>query len=233
MLRMGWMLPLVVLGVGCQKSPGIFEEQPNQPPVQQPTQQPDYGPGGMQQGQPGAGGMGTDGMQGQEPGGEGMQPGTLGQRGQEPVWSQPLRNNVQNMRTAETFRHTDLVKSIRDLTNALQSLPDAGAGLQDAVSRINSYADRIEAAGAESNMQARWAKRAFNEAVVALDDYQKDQNLTGMSDRIANLRSQVEMIQDDQAFMEQRANFANVYEQITDTLIVASMPMEAPERGTR
>ena len=135
------------------------------------------------------------------------------------------------MRSAAELQHTDLAKTLRDLSAALQDLPESGATLTDAVSRIGSYADRIEAAGATSNMQVRWAQRALSEGVDALATYQTARGLTGMTERVEGLRTQVAQLNPDQPLAQQREAFVSAFEQLSGVLTDAATPTLAP--GTR
>ncbi|MFN7144898.1 MAG: hypothetical protein ACK4YP_14070 [Myxococcota bacterium] len=249
MRTIGWMIPMVVLAAACQKSPGLFDNAPADTTDQgleqgsQGSEDGAYGdqqtsPYGTDQGTTGA--PGTQGNEGMQGGMQGDQTGQMGQTGQYgqygqgevPQQIQTLQENVQEIRTSQNFQHTDLVQSLRDLSDAFAVLPNADTNVTDAVSRINSYADRIEAAGATSNMHGRWAKRALTEAVNALDTYAKAQNNTNFDQTVQTLTSQIDVIQDDVPFNQQQIAFADSYEQVSNALVQVMRPQEQIQRGT-
>jgi hypothetical protein len=230
MHRIGWMLSLALAAVGCQKSSEPFEGQGlDQPP----------GYGQDSYGQPG-----QQGTTGQEPGTDGQQgqygqPGTNGQEGQYDQAAivspeiKALEQNVQLIRGASELAAASLVQSLRDLSKAFQVLPNAGSEVTDATARINGFADRIEASGETTDMHARWTKRALTEAVGALEGYQKAQNASWMGDRLTTIGAQVDQIADDQPLVGQKDMFANVYEQLANTIQMAATPPQQPAGGTQ
>ena len=241
-MKKGWITLIPLVLAACQKSPGAYErgvDEQGAPSGGAEQGGADGSSGTEQPDQPGT--DGREGMQGQMPGGDmgGQQPGGTDGVGQRPATDpqgmsaavQTLQQDVQQLRSAAQLQHTDLAKALRDFSAALQSLPQAGTTLSDAVSRIGSYADRIEAAGATSNMQSRWAQRALNEGLDALGAYQKERNLTDMADRLEGIKGQVGQINPEQPFAQQKDAFVNALEQISGVLVDVSAPPTEP--GTR
>ncbi len=250
-MKKGWITLIPLVLAACQKSPGAYERGVDEQGAPSGGAEQGAPSGGAEQGgadgssgteqpdQPGT--DGREGMQGQMPGGDmgGQQPGGTDGVGQRPATDpqgmsaavQTLQQDVQQLRSAAQLQHTDLAKALRDFSAALQSLPQAGTTLSDAVSRIGSYADRIEAAGATSNMQSRWAQRALNEGLDALGAYQKERNLTDMADRLEGIKGQVGQINPEQPFAQQKDAFVNALEQISGVLVDVSAPPTEP--GTR
>lgn len=228
MSKRGWVYAIPLMMVACQKSPSPFENEP-QPEYQQPGQ-----PG--TDGGPGTYGPGTEGQPGTD-GQMGEREGQFGQQGRggrnlanAPQAVQNFHQYVQQLRSASTVEYTDLSQALRNLSDAFQALPADNAKVADAVSRIDSYADRIEAAGATSNMHTRWAQRALMEGVDALEAYEKDQGLTD-TEGIEGLRSQLEQINPEQPFTQQKDAFVNAMDRISGMLVQVSSPRQEP--GTR
>lgn len=215
MWKMGWIcgIPLAVVVSACQKSDEPFQGQPPDQGYEQPEQQPDqpYQAPGY--------GEGTNGAAGTDQVGATDLPAPI----------RDLKQNIEKMRMAADMQHTDLVQALRSLANAYGALPMAGTPLTDAVSRIQSYADRIEASGATSNMHSRWAKRALKEGIDALNAYQKEQGYAGMEERMTMMTEQLDQISDDKPFMQQKEAFTNSFGQIADVLTEMSRPQQ---RGT-
>ncbi len=206
-----YAIPLVLLA--CQKSPGPFEgmARDDQSGTDGYTEQGDQ--------------RGTDGFE-QRP--------TADQRMIRPDVPQAvenLRQYVDELRGTDEIQYTDLSTALRTLSAAFQTLPGAGPGISDAVSRIDSYADRIEAAGATSDMHTRWVKRAMGESVDALEKYQEERGFTGMTDRIQGLRDQIDEINVDKPFSQQKNAFVAALSQVSDELVEVSAPRR--QQGTQ
>lgn len=209
-----WICAIPLVLVACQKSGGPFEGLEGTDGYEQ------GGTNGYQQ-------EGTDGF-GQED-----RP-TADQRmirPDVPKAVENLRQNVDALRGADDIQYTELAKTLRDLSAAFQTLPGAGPSVTDAVSRIESYADRVEAAGATSDMHARWASRALAESVDALASYQEERGFTGMTDQIDDLRDQVDNINVQQPFSQQKDAFVNALEKVSDVLVEVSAPRQ--QQGTQ
>jgi hypothetical protein len=215
------LLLVGALAAGCQKSPGLFEGEP----AQEGTNGRDE-PGGQAPGGSDPYG-GTNGY-----GGGGHDPGAMGGMHGSDAPVQKLKQDVQQLRQGESFAHTDLVNAIRDLGSALRALPSGDTKLQDAASRVDGFADRIEAVGSAGNTHGKWAKQALGEAVKAIDDWQKAQGSTALADRIEPITQMVDAIPGDGSFMQNKMAFVNAYEQIADAIGVAWQAGQQPD-GTR
>lgn len=209
------------LGQPYEGAPGIEPATPGTEPAM-PGTDGEMGRAGTegQPGQPGA--PGTDGF------GQPGRPELGADRAAVPPAINEFQQYVSQLRGASDMQYTDVSQALRQLAGAFRTLPDASPGIIDQVTKVESYADRIEAAGATSNMQARWAKRALTESADALEMYQKEQNLTGMDDRVQALRGQLDQINEDQPFAGQKDAFVNALSQLSDTLVHYSAPRRQP-----
>ncbi|MES2641621.1 MAG: hypothetical protein V4850_19170 [Myxococcota bacterium] len=215
-----WILAIPLVLAACQKSPEAYEGYGGAPPEADDQQ----GTNG-EMGPPGTDGFGQQGTDGF---GQQGRPDVGASRPGVPPAVNELQQYVAQLRGAGDMQYTDIAQALRNVAAAYRALPNASPSFTDQVTKIESYADRIEAAGATSDMQARWVKRALTESVDALDQYGKEQNLTGMDERTRNVREQVDQLVEDQPFTAQKDVFVNALSQLSDTLVQYSVPRQQP-----
>lgn len=200
-----WILAIPLVLVACQKSPDAYQPAPSD---RYPTEERSDPEGFAERGLP--------------------TPDIAGRRTGLPPAIQNLQQHVSQLRGATDMQYTDVALALRTLSAAFRALPNGSPAITDEVTKIESYADRIEAAGATSNMQARWARRALTESVDALELYEREQGLTGMADRFDLLQAQIGRIDEDQPLTAQKNTFVGALDQIADVLVEFSAPRQQP-----